>query len=148
MTLRIYTDGGCWPNPGYGAYAYVIVDEKDEIVAEECISVLDTTNNQMEMRAIIEGLKKVKKLQGKFEVYTDSKYCIDGIKSWVHKWKKKGWKTSTGCDVKNRDLWEELDKLTHKKTRIMHVKGHNGDRWNEYVDALCSEKVKALNGQH
>ena len=146
MQYKIYTDGGCWPNPGNGAYAWVIIDSKDNIVHEECVSVIETTNNRMEMMAILESLKYLRKRNMKLEMlYTDSQYCQKGIKDWMPKWKKKNWKNSAGEPVCNQDIWIEIDKVTTPKTKISFVKGHSGNKWNEYVDKLCSEKVSSMN---
>jgi ribonuclease HI len=97
-----------------------------------------TTNNIMEMTAVVRGLEKCLELSlNELSVHTDSKYVMDGITSWIHGWKKRGWKTAAGTPVKNKELWMRLDALVGKFSRIewYWVKAHNGDEHNEYVDS-------------
>ena len=104
--IKIYTDGSCIGNPGKGGWAAIILNdgEKTEIKGSE----KDTTNNQMELLAPIEALKKIPK-GSKVQIFTDSKYVKSGITEWIHNWKKNGWKTADKQPVKNKELWTELD---------------------------------------
>ena len=105
--VKIYTDGACSGNPGRGGWAAIIIDgEKIEKISG---ASENTTNNRMELIAVISGLKYVK--EQNIELYTDSKYTKDGIEKWIFKWKKNGWKTANRQDVKNIDLWKNLDEL-------------------------------------
>lgn len=143
--LHIYTDGGCWPNPGPGAWACAI-DKEKYIVG----FVPETTNNRMEMTAIIYAIKYLAKFEndiyGPYEgvpiIYTDSQYCIKGFHRWMHKWKKKGWtRGDDGHPVKNKDLWIELYKLRNNAV-LKFVKGHSGVEMNEFVDQLCASEIE------
>lgn len=128
----LYTDGSCLGNPGAGGWAARCVDIFD-ISGNEKMS----TNNIMEMTAVVRGLEKCLELSmTSLSVYTDSRYVMDGITSWIHGWKKRGWKTAAGTPVKNKELWMQLDTLVGKFSRIeWHwVKAHNGNVHNEFVD--------------
>lgn len=150
--LIIYTDGACFPNPGLGAYSFVIVQD-DKIIYEEAHSEMETTNNIMELEAIIKALKHVLSNKGLYTfdgliVYSDSKYCVSGINSWIHTWKQTGWTNRKGHPVKNREFWLELDELRQgQRIAFLWVKGHNGDPFNERADELCQEKIKEKLGQ-
>jgi len=132
IVMELYTDGSCLGNPGPGGWAARCIDHFD-------ISgnMKKSTNNIMEMTAVVRGLEKCLELSLKdVNVYTDSKYVMDGITSWIHGWKKKGWKTASGTPVKNKELWMQLDTLVGKFNYIKWhwVKAHNGDEHNEFVD--------------
>jgi ribonuclease HI len=139
--FELYTDGSCLGNPGRGGWAAISKDFKI------CGAKPNTTNNIMEMTAIIKALEKCALLNEKcVRIFTDSNYTKQGITSWIHNWKKNGWKTSSGGDVKNKELWIELDKLRDCFTMIewRWVKAHNGDPKNEEVDKLARECAKNL----
>ena len=106
--IKIYTDGSCLENPGNGGWAAIIIDDgkKTQIKGNK----KNTTNNQMELLAPIEALKKIPK-GSKVQIFTDSKYVKSGITEWIHNWKKNGWKTANKQEVKNKELWTELDLL-------------------------------------
>ena len=109
--IKIYTDGSCLENPGNGGWAAIIIyDEKKTQIKG---SKKNTTNNQMELLAPIEALKKIPK-GSKVQIFTDSKYVKSGITEWIHNWKKNGWKTADKQPVKNKELWEELDLLNNE----------------------------------
>lgn len=150
--LKIYTDGACFPNPGLGAFAFVIVQD-EKIIYEEAQYQVDTTNNIMELEAIIKGLKHVLSNKSLYTfdgliVYSDSQYCVTGINNWIHTWKESAWRNRKGAPVKNKEFWLELDGLRHgKKIAFLWVKGHNGDPFNERADELCQAKVKEIFGQ-
>ncbi|GMO60429.1 MAG: ribonuclease HI [Rickettsiales bacterium] len=133
--IIIYTDGSCSGNPGKGGWGAILLykDAKKELSGYEEY----TTNNRMELKAVIEALKAIKE-NSKIELYTDSNYVKEGISTWILKWKKNNWKTSDRKPVKNRDLWLELDELVHKHDVMWNwVKGHNGDKYNEEVDKIA-----------
>ena len=134
--VQIYTDGACSGNPGPGGWGALLRykgHEKELSGGEE-----DTTNNRMELTAAIEALKSLTKQQCQVELYTDSKYVMDGITQWIEGWKKRGWRTAAKKDVKNRDLWELLDAEIQKHNINWHwVKGHAGHTENEIVDNLA-----------
>ncbi len=134
----IYTDGACTGNPGPGGWG-VVVYFTDGSVYEMGNSEAHTTNNKMEMQAAIAALKLIKTLnqQEPVIIYTDSEYVINGITKWVKGWKKKGWKTSTGTAVLNKDLWEKLDESNSRLVKWQHVRGHVGIVGNERADAIA-----------
>ena len=138
---EIYTDGSCLGNPGRGGWAAISKDFKI------CGAQPNTTNNIMEMTAILRALEQVRQMNEKsVRIFTDSNYTKQGITSWIHNWKKNGWKTSSGGHVKNRELWIELDKIRDCFIMIewRWVKAHNGDPKNEEVDKLARECAKNL----
>lgn len=145
--LVIYTDGACWPNPGLGSYGFVIVQD-DEIIYKEAQSQIETTNNIMELEAIIKALKHVLSNKSLYTydgiiVYSDSKYCVSGINSWIHTWKLSNWKNKKGFPIKNKEFWIELDELRQNQQIIfLWVRGHNGNVFNEKADELCQEEIK------
>lgn len=138
----LFTDGACRGNPGPGAWAYLIQDHNGKIIKEGAGVNSQTTNNKMELGAIIEGLKILNKITTPMHsiyVYTDSKYVVDGMNSWVSGWKKRGWKKADKKEPENIDLWQKLDQLaTESKIHFHWVKGHAGHPQNEYVDQLAN----------
>jgi ribonuclease HI len=138
--IRIYTDGGCRPNPGPGGWAAVILvpgAKPRELSGGE----RETTNNRMELTAAMEGLGALAE-PSDVEIVTDSQYLRQGITQWISGWRRRGWRTAGGDDVRNRDLWERLDEALDRHTVIWRwVKGHAGDRWNERADRLASAAI-------
>ena len=135
--IKIYTDGSCIDNPGQGGWAAIILDEgkKTEIKG----SKKDTTNNQMELLAPIEALKKIPK-GSKVQIFTDSKYVKSGITEWIHNWKKNGWKTANKKEVSNKELWTELDQLNSEfEINWNWVNAHSTDKLNNEVDLLARD---------
>ncbi len=135
--IKIYTDGSCLGNPGFGGWAAIIFlnDKKIKIKGKK----KNTTNNQMELMAPIKALKKIP-VGEKVQIYTDSKYVKMGMTEWIETWKKNNWKTSSKKKVKNKDLWKKLDHLSEKyQIKWLWVKGHSGDITNEEVDQLARE---------
>ena len=133
--IKIYTDGSCLENPGKGGWAAIIVNngKKTQIKGSE----EKTTNNQMELLAPIKALKKIPK-GSKVEIFTDSKYVKSGITEWIHNWKKNGWKTAGKKNVKNKELWTELDNLSNIfEIKWFWVKAHSTDKLNNEVDLLA-----------
>ena len=135
--IKIYTDGSCLENPGSGGWAAIIIDDgkKTQIKGNK----KNTTNNQMELLAPIEALKKIPK-GSEVQIFTDSKYVKSGITEWIHNWKKNGWKTSDKQPVKNKELWEELDLLANQfEISWNWVKAHSTDELNNEVDLIARE---------
>ena len=135
--IKIYTDGSCLENPGNGGWAAIIID--DEKKTRISGSKKNTTNNQMELSAPIEALKKIPK-GSKVQIFTDSKYLKLGITEWIHNWKKNGWKTANKQEVKNKDLWRELDQLANEfEISWNWIKAHSTDELNNEVDLIARE---------
>ena len=151
INMQVYTDGACKKNPGKGGWGFLIVD-RDNIIAQKSTHVVHTTNNKMELTAVLEAIKYLE-ANGSFDkgfvfdVFVDSKYVFDGVTSWVHQWKKRDWKTATNKPVLNSDLWKELDHFsTQYKNNINWnwVKAHDGNKYNEIVDKLASDAALQL----
>jgi ribonuclease HI len=137
MIKSIYTDGACSGNPGPGGWG-VVVYFKDGSRHELGGADRHTTNNRMEMQAAIAALKFLADYPADaIELYTDSEYVRKGITEWIRGWKKKGWKTSTGKDVVNKDLWQELDLLNSNQVQWRYVRAHAGNEGNERCDAIA-----------
>ena len=143
--VEIYTDGACSGNPGIGGWGVILRYRQTE--KELSGGELNTTNNRMELTAVIEALKALK-TKCNITLYTDSKYVMSGITEWLENWKKNGWKTSNKKgEVKNIDLWQTLDELVKPhEIRWVWVKGHAGHAENERVDALARNEVQKLKG--
>ena len=135
--IKIYTDGSCLENPGNGGWAAIIIDDEKKTQIKG--SKKNTTNNQMELLAPIEALKKIPN-GSKVQIFTDSKYVKSGITEWIHNWKKNGWKTADKQQVKNKELWEELDLLANEfEISWNWVKAHSTDKLNNEVDLIARE---------
>ena len=148
MRIRIYTDGACSENPGPGGWAVVFNTES------KCYTISgneeNTTNNRMELKAVIEAYKKIlakSKSNIQFEIFSDSAYVVNAINNhWIEAWQKNSWKTTKGDDVKNKDLWEELTELKRMVNlkgicvTLVKIKGHAGNTFNELVDKLAKEE--------
>ncbi|MDT7836661.1 ribonuclease HI [Aquabacterium sp. OR-4] len=147
MTERvvIYTDGACKGNPGpggWGAWLRWGEHEKELFGGEP-----NTTNNRMELTAVIEALALLKR-RTPVAVYTDSEYVKNGITTWIHNWKRRGWRTADNKPVKNDDLWKRLDGLVAEHELQWHwVRGHAGDPGNERADQLANRGVESLRGR-
>lgn len=136
----IYTDGACSGNPGPGGWGTILIYKGKE--KEISGGSVETTNNIMEVMAVIEGLKALKK-PCEVEVYSDSSYVVNAFeKGWIENWKKTGWKNASKKPVKNKELWEELDELTEvHKVKFIKVKGHSGDELNNRCDELARNAI-------
>ena len=138
--IKIYTDGSCIGNPGQGGWAAIILDEGKKTLIKG--NKENTTNNQMELLAPIEALKKISK-GSQVQIFTDSKYLKSGITEWIYNWKKNGWKTANKKDVSNKELWTELDQLNSEfEISWNWVKAHSTDKLNNEVDLLAKNAAK------
>jgi ribonuclease HI len=155
LAFDIYTDGGCSGNPGPGGWAYVMVKKTvqgDTIITEAKGGEKSTTNNRMELLAVISALKTMENLirtgqtiPRQAVIHTDSQYVQKGITEWIHTWKRNNWRTSDKKPVKNQDLWTELDVLTGRLSlRWEWVKGHAGNHYNERCDAMTRQAIASL----
>lgn len=135
MNATIYTDGSCYPNPGPGGYAAIIVTELGERIVTG--KVAGSTNNRMELTAVVEALESLP-VGSSVTVHSDSAYVVNGSTRWVDNWQKRNWLTREGKPVVNQDLWERilLAKQIHTVT-FKWLRGHNGHVYNERCDALC-----------
>lgn len=141
--IEIFTDGACSGNPGAGGWGVIL--RYGETEKELSGGDAQTTNNRMELTAVIEALKALKR-ECEITLYTDSRYVMDGVNEWLPNWKKNGWKTTNKKSaVKNLELWQELDSLLPKhKIKWVWVKGHNGHPENERVDKLARDAAKSF----
>jgi len=143
--IEAYTDGGCHGNPGPGAWAFVVQARE---YAERSGSEFETTNNRMELQAVIELLRYVVRQDHDaraVNVHTDSQYVRNGITTWIRSWLRNGWKTSARKPVKNQDLWvrlHELDQIVHPEW--IWVRGHAGNPLNERCDALVQSEIAQI----
>jgi len=141
-TIEIYADGGCRGNPGPGGWGVLL--RAGEHVKELCGGEPDTTNNRMELTAVIRALEALKR-PSVAHVHTDSQYVQKGISEWIHNWKRNGWRTSDKKPVKNADLWQILDGLAKQhELKWIWVKGHAGHPGNERADALANRGIDEL----
>jgi ribonuclease HI len=160
MKVRIFTDGACSENPGPGGWAAVFN------AANSCRTISGnerlTTNNRMELKAVVEVFKKIVRMEihkpknahHEYDIFSDSAYVVNTINNnWLDVWQKNNWQTTKHEDVKNKDLWEEFNKLKHKADEIgicitiNKIKGHSGNTFNELVDKLAREEsIKAKEG--
>ncbi|QDV21928.1 ribonuclease HI [Aureliella helgolandensis] len=140
--VELYTDGACSGNPGPGGWAFVLRDKKTRKELTGSGGERDSTNNRMELQAVIEGLKALKK-SCRVHLHSDSNYVLQGLQSWMAGWKKKGWVRMEGGKrkpVANVELWQELDRLIPLHSlSYHHVKGHSGHPENERCDVMAVE---------
>ncbi len=143
IRIEIFTDGACSGNPGAGGWGAILRCRDTE--KELSGAAPETTNNRMELTAVIEALSALKK-ECNITLYTDSRYVMDGITKWLPNWKNNNWKTANKkSEVKNIDLWQKLDSLIKgHEIRWVWVKGHNGHPENERVDKLAREAIQTL----
>ncbi|MCD4784522.1 MAG: ribonuclease HI [Candidatus Eremiobacteraeota bacterium] len=148
--IEIYTDGACQGNPGPGGWGALII--RDDKYREIGGYSENTTNNIMEMMAAINALKFTEKFVEPITIYTDSKYVKNGITTWIHNWKRKGWRRSNGGEVKNLKLWKALDYYNSPRVTWKWVKGHSDNVYNNHVDRIArafsrSEEIKLGKGK-
>ena len=140
QSIVVFTDGASKRNPGPGGWGVIIVTPDGDVTELGGGAAL-TTNNRMELTGAIQALTRLRATSGRLAVYTDSTYVIQGIEQWVHNWRRRGWKTATGGEVMNRQLWEELAGLTAARPARSiswhYVRGHSGIPGNERVDAIA-----------
>ena len=140
--IEIFTDGACRGNPGPGGWGVLLRYQGKERTLHG--GEVETTNNRMELMAVIIGLESLKETC-KVTLTTDSKYVTNGITDWIENWKKKAWKTAAKKPVKNEDLWRRLDEVSQQhEINWQWVKGHSGHRENELVDALANQGIDEL----
>jgi ribonuclease HI len=140
--VKIYTDGACKGNPGVGGWGALLELGKDvkEIFGGELL----TTNNRMELTAVIRALEALKR-RCAVQLHTDSKYVQQGITEWIHNWKRRGWRTADKKPVKNEDLWRRLDELAQQHdVEWLWVKGHAGHDGNERADVLANRGAETV----
>jgi ribonuclease HI len=138
--VQIYTDGACSGNPGPGGWGAILVHGTTE--KELSGGEAETTNNRMELMAAIAALEALKRSVAA-DIYTDSRYVLDGITKWIANWKKRGWKTAGNDPVKNEDLWRRLDAARAGHAVTWHwVRGHDGHKMNERADALARAAIR------
>ncbi len=145
--VELHTDGACSGNPGPGGWAYILKHPASGTAREASGGEAATTNNRMELRAVIEGLTALKK-PSVVELYSDSQYVLNGLKDWIKGWKAKGWKTASKQPVKNQDLWMALDALVAQHTVTFHwIRGHNEHPENERCDQMAVAACRAIAGK-
>lgn len=140
--IEIYTDGGCYPNPGPGGWGVVLIHgSRIKTLAGNCS---ETTNNRMELTAAIEALRALK-TSCRITLISDSEYLVKGITLWLPGWIKRGWRTAAKKPVENQDLWLALrDETQRHDIEWKHIRGHSGDTYNEMADQLATEAREAL----
>lgn len=140
--MDIYTDGACKGNPGVGGWGAIL--ESGGKTRELCGGEKLTTNNRMELTAVIRALEALKR-RTRVRVHTDSQYVQQGISNWIHAWKKRGWRTADKKPVKNEDLWRRLDELAQlHEVEWLWVRGHAGHEGNERADVLANRGVESI----
>ena len=149
--IHLYSDGGCFRNGkanAVGGYGYILLDFENKKKKEGKAAYKGTTNNIMELKGVIEGLKQLK-TKCNVKIFTDSQYVVNGFnKGWIDSWQKNDWKTSAKKPVKNKELWMELLELTKKHNcEFNWVKGHNDNLWNEHCDKLANIAMNELERQ-
>ncbi len=141
-SIDIYADGGCRGNPGPGGWGVLM--QAGGVEKELCGGEALTTNNRMELTAVIRALEALKR-PSTAQVHTDSQYVQKGIKEWIHNWKRNGWRTADKKPVKNADLWQALDALAQQhEIKWLWVKGHAGHPGNERADRLANRGIDEL----
>lgn len=148
-TLEVYTDGSCNNKNGFGGWGFVMFPTgKEEQVIRRNQGFSETTNNRMEMLGVIEALKLVPDAVMMVNIHSDSRYVIDGITKWIHKWVR----DNALDDMKNADLWKQMYELVHERSllhvRFIWVKGHAGNKWNEEADKLAGEAYRKTLTEH
>lgn len=145
--VELFTDGACSGNPGPGGWAFILRHPATGKVLERSGAELETTNNRMELQAVIEGLSALK-APSLVDLTSDSQYVLKGLKEWMASWKAKGWRTADKKPVKNQDLWMRLDELiAGHEVRFHWIRGHNEHPENERADRLAVGAREALVGR-
>ena len=148
MRFIVYTDGACQPNPGVGGWAFLILNEDKKIIYKSSGFAEATTNNRMELLSVIKSFEWLGNIinatleRCDITVYSDSKYFVDGMSKWLRNWVSNLWMTSSKKPVKNDDMWKSLCYYNNKwHISCIHVKGHDGNTYNEMVDKLAVSAV-------
>jgi ribonuclease HI len=142
--VELYTDGACSGNPGPGGWAFILRHPSSGKEREGAGAELVTTNNRMELRAVIEGLSALT-ASSVVDLTSDSQYVLNGLREWMPQWKRRGWRTAANKPVKNQDLWEQLDLLLQRhEVRFHWIRGHNEHPENERADRLAVAAREAL----
>jgi ribonuclease HI len=153
--LNIFTDGGCSGNPGPGGWAYIVMENEDradsgpcKIIAEKWNAEESTTNNRMELLAVISALEDIENLAlspGKIKVYSDSQYVQKGITEWIKNWKLNNWINTSKKPVKNKDLWLRLEKIAgNYLIEWIWIRGHSGNEYNERCDQMTQLAIMSI----
>ena len=146
--VELFCDGACLGNPGPGGWAYLlrVTTAKGKKEKDGCGAESSTTNNRMELRGAIEGLRALKR-PCDVKLYCDSQYVVKGISDWLSAWKSRGWRRADKCPVLNEELWRELDELLNiHNVKAIWVRGHAGHPENERVDAMARSGIPAESG--
>jgi len=142
--VELYADGACSGNPGPGGWAAILTNPTTGRRLEISGGELNTTNNRMELTAVIEGLRRLKR-PSCVRVVTDSRYLVDGMNGWIHGWRRNGWKTADKKPVKNQELWEALSALAREHEIVFEwIRGHEGHAENERCDRMAVEAYRNL----
>ena len=142
--VKIYTDGACLGNPGAGGWCSILIYKEHKKILKG--GKEKTTNNEMELLAVLEALKKLKE-PCEVEIYTDSKYVANSINDWIHNWSKNNWSSGIKKGIKHIDKWKELYELLKKhKVKAIWIKGHSGIKYNEICDKLAKEEAEKYRG--
>lgn len=140
--VQLFTDGACSGNPGPGGWAFILRHPASGKEIERSGGEPETTNNRMELLAVIEGLAAITR-PSQVDLTSDSQYVLNGLKEWLDQWKKRGWRTASKAPVKNQDLWERLDLLrAHHDIRFHWIRGHNQHPENERCDQLAVQEAR------
>jgi ribonuclease HI len=146
-TVHLFTDGACSGNPGPGGWAFILRHPASGAEKESSGGEAETTNNRMELMAVIAGLSALTR-PSDVDLYSDSQYVLKGLREWLASWKARGWRTADKKPVKNQDLWERLDSLKSGHTIRFHwIKGHNEHPENERCDQLAVEAARQVAGR-
>lgn len=140
--LKLFTDGACSGNPGPGGWAFILRNSASGAETEQSGGVAETTNNRMELTAVIEGLTALED-PSEVEVWSDSQYVLHGLRDWLDGWIEKGWRRSGNKRVLNVDLWQQLDALRDRhELNYQWIQGHNGHPENERCDQLAVREIE------
>ena len=151
MKYFLYTDGACRPNPGSGGWAFILTKDREKAHIVKTGSSPVTTNNRMELLAVLEGMRyfveKILPSQPGTElvICSDSKYLLNGVSDWVVNWHNNRWRKADNKPVLNRDIWEQIYQIRRGLIlAYVHIKGHTGHKWNEEVDRLAGESIHSI----
>lgn len=142
--VHLFTDGACSGNPGPGGWAFVLRHPATGKEKESSGGERETTNNRMELLAVIHGLAALNK-PSVIDLTSDSQYVLKGLREWLPQWKARGWRTASKQPVKNQDLWQQLDELIARhEVRFHWIRGHTGHAENERCDQLAVQEIERM----